>query len=249
MGFGHWLKGATRIRFDDRTLGNVLKNGAMVGGTAVGGPLGLAIGAAGGVAGQAALGGNLGESLNAGLKGATNTGLAQAGKGFLSNAIHSGAPAVPSLSGPSSMSVGAPTPGAINPGVSNLTGGVTHGMPLPSVSNLTTASHVAPTPGFFSKALDAGKGVAEWAGNHDKTTSALLSGVGDVLDPTQERLQKAQAQALERQTAESEYDYNQKKARDLALEPLRQALYGSLGQQVGNNYSAIAKNPYQPAGA
>lgn len=226
MGFSKWLKGATRIRFDDRTFGNLLKNGTMAAGTAVGGPLGLAIGAAGGVAGQAALGGNLGESLNAGFKGAANTGLAQAGKGLVSNALQRGAPALTSGS-PTLSSATVPT----------------NGLPLPSVPNLTSAG---PAPGFFSKALDAGKSAASWAGEHDKTTSALLSGVGDALDPNQERLQRAQADALERQNTETDYDFQQRKARDAAMEPLRQALYGSLGTQIGNNYGSIAANPYAP---
>lgn len=234
MSFGHWLKGATRIRLDDRTLGNVLKNGAVAGGTIVGGPLGLAIGGVGGVAGQAALGGNLGESLHAGLQGAANTGLAQAGKGVLSHAIHSGAPTMPST-----PAGGAPSTGISVPADANLTGAQ---IPTGSTFGIPGAGH---SPGFLRSALNTGKGALEWAGNHDKTTSALLSGVGDALDPNEERLQRAQADALERKNSETDYDFNQKKARDLALEPLRQALYGSLG----NGYSKIAPNPYTTGGA
>lgn len=217
MSFSKWLKGATRIRFDDRTLGNLTKNAGVVGGTIVGGPLGLAIGAGGGALGQAALGGNFGESLNAGLKGAANTGLAQAGKGVLSHAIHSGPPALPGAP---------PTPAG--------------GIPVSADANLTGA-HI-PTgadfgytkpPGLLSKALNTGKGIAEFAGDHDKLSANLLTGIGDALDQTPERLAKAQAQLLERQASEGEYDYNQRKARDLALEPLRQALYGNLIQRLG----------------
>ncbi len=229
MGLKQWLKGATRIRFDDRTLGNLTKNAGVVGGTLVGGPLGLAIGAGAGALGQAALpGANIGDIAGAGFKGAANTGLAQAGKGIVSKAIGSGAPAAPG------MSAGMDASGAIAPPPVP-----TNGLPLPEVPNLTSAG---PGPGFLSKALNTGKSALDWAATHDKTSSAVLSGLGDALDPTEERLQRAQAQSLERQNAESEYDYNQRKARDLAMEPLRQALYGSFGQ----GYQSIAPNPYAP---
>lgn len=241
MGLKKWLKGATRIRFDDRTLGNLLKNGAVAGGTMVGGPLGLAIGGVGSAAGQKALGGTWGESLNAGLKGAGTTGGLQAAKGVLSNAIHSGAGALPGA--PAGVDAGANAlPSAANDAVSH------GGLSLPDVPNLVTNAAPPVDPrGFLSKALDTGGNVAEWAGKHDKTTSALLGAAGDALDPTEERLQRAQAAALERQTGEAEYDYNQRKARDLAMEPLRQALYGKLGQQF-TTPSTVAPNPYLTTG-
>jgi hypothetical protein len=237
VSFSHWLKGATRIRFDDRTLGNVLKNGAVAGGTLVGGPLGLAIGGLGGIAGQAALGGNLGESLNAGLKGATNTGLAQAGKGLLTHALSSGAPGVsaptpatPTPSVPSVAPAGVPAAADIAPGVPNL-----------------VAKAVPDAPkGFLTRALDAGKGAASFLGDHDKTTSALLSTAGDEFDPTKRRVLARAGRGLEQQNAQGEYDYNRRKAQDLALEPLRKALYGSLGSQIGENYAGVAPNPYAP---
>lgn len=223
-----WLKGATRIRFDDRTLGNVLKNAGTVGGTIVGGPAGLALGAAGGIAGQAALGGNLRESLNAGLKGASNVGLAEAGKGVLSRALTHG-PA------------GVPSPAVANGAASVPTGG----LPMPNVPDLTTIAQPPIDPrGFLSRTLDAGKSTANWLGNHDKTASALLSTAGDVLDPTEEQLNREQARRLRLQSEADEYELQQRKARDAAMEPLRQALYGSLGSQIGNNYAQIAKNPY-----
>lgn len=240
MSFSHWLKGATRIRFDDRTLGNVLKNGAVVGGTVVGGPLGLAIGGLGGIAGQAALGGNLGESLNAGLKGAANTGLAQAGKGLLSHALSSGAPGVP-----------APTPGAPTPppGVSTVApAGVPSAAEIaPGVPNVVTAATPAQS-GILSRALDAGKGAASWLGDHDKITSSLLSTAGDEFDPLKRRAMSAQVAGLEQKNAESEYESQRRKAQDLALDPLRRALYGSLGSQIGGNYAGVPANPYADGG-
>jgi hypothetical protein len=232
MSFSHWLKGATRVRLDSRTAGNLLKNGAVVGGTMVGGPLGLAIGGLGGIAGQAALGGNLGESLNAGLKGAANTGLAQAGKGLLSHALSSGAPGVP-----------APTAGAATPDAAGFT-------PLPN-STLPTGAAIPGGSfdagrGFLKSALDTGKGAASFLGDHDKIAGALLTTGADAFDSSDRRLRSAEAAQLEQKNLESDYDYNKRKAQDLALEPLRKALYGSLGSQIGENYAGVAPNPYAP---
>jgi hypothetical protein len=230
LGFRKWLKGATRIRFDDRTLGNLTKNAGVVGGTIVGGPLGLAIGAGGGALGQAALGGNLKESLNAGLKGAANTGFAQAGKGLLSKAVGGGAPALPTA--------GAATPPPPVP---------TGGLPMPSVPNLTSITEKAIDPrNFIGKVGDQAGSVLDWASDHPNAAAGALKGVGSIMTSGAEnRTHNAQADLLEQQANETAYDFERRKMRDAQLAPV----WSSLGNTIGNSYAGVAKNPYLPAGA
>lgn len=225
MSFGHWLKGATRIRIDDRTAGNLLKNGAIAGGTLVGGPVGLAIGAGGGILGQAALGGNLKESLNAGFKGAANTGFAQAGKGMLSH-IGGGAPAGVSA---------APTPAPI--------GAVEHGgLALPGTPDLTTIAN-APKPSMLATVGDRAGGVFDWAADHPNAAAGALQGVGALATSgANNRTANAQADLMEKQAEETEYDFQRRKARDAQLAPV----WSSLGSTIGSNYGGVARNPYLP---
>lgn len=224
MSFGHWLKGATQIRFDDRTLGNVLKNGAVAGGTLVGGPLGLAIGAGGSALGQAALpGSNIGDILGAGLKGGATTGLLGSAKGLAGHAFGDGAA--------SAASGGA-------------TGAVpTTGLPLPSVPNLTSIAEKAVDPrNIVSKALDGGKQLAGWAAEHPNAASGALQGIGNIATAgPQNRAANAQARLLQKQAEETEYDFERRKMRDAQLAPIWSSLSNSASANAG-----IAKNPYLP---
>jgi hypothetical protein len=235
MGFGKWLKGATRIRFDDRTLGNLLKNGAVGAGTLVGGPLGLGIAAAGSAAGQKALGGSWKDAAGAGLKGASAAGGINAARGLLSGIGGSTASAAPGAGG-----------GVAQAGSAAADVVPTTGLPLPSVPNLTTIAEQAVDPrNFATKALDAGKGVLNFAEEHPYAAAGALKGVGSIMTSgASNRAANAEADLLEKRAEETEYDFMRRKQRDQQLAPV----WSALGSSVGNNYAGVAANPYLPAG-
>lgn len=222
-----------RIRFDKHTLGNVLKN---VSPALAFTPLGLA--------GTAAAAG-LGEI------GRGKHGLGDIAKSVGSNvAIGAGARGLAGHYGVLGQGGAAPVPAASTGPTPLAAPAPDGGLPLPSVPNPTTINTPPVDPrGFASKAWDTASSVGGKILDHDKTTAAVLGGLGNLgTMGTQNRQANAQTQLLEQQAKESEYDYNRRKAQDLALEPLRQALYGRLGQ-IGDAGSTVAKNPYTQAGA
>lgn len=218
-------------------------------------PLGLA-----GTAGLSALG-DLGRGKNikqAALGAAGNVAIGAGARGIAGHfgvLGQGGAAAPPPSVGSAPAPTGAiapsgvPAPAPINSGIPNLTtntsGTVPHVLPSPAVPDLIHgAGQVAP-PGEGGILNSIGK-AAGWAGDHDKTSAAVLSGLGNIgTMGAQNRAQNAQAQLLEQQSQQNEYDLNQRKARDLAMEPLRAALYGKLGS-LGT--STAAPNPYAATG-
>lgn len=216
MGFGHWLKGATRIRFDNRTLGNLIKNGAIAGGTALGGPLGLAVAGAGSAAGQKALGGSWKDAAGAGLKGAATAGTLHAGMGAAKGLLNHGAGSAASAA-----------PGALP----NST--------IPSGTGLVGGGD----PGFAGHALSAGGKALKFAEAHPNATAGALNAVSGLATAgSQNRMAGAQADLLEKQAEETEYEFQQRKARDAALAPT----WSALGSTIGGNYANVAANPYLP---
>lgn len=232
MGFGKWLKRATRIRFDNRTLGNLTKNVATGAGTVIGGPAGLALAGAGSALGQAALpGSNLGDILKSGVKGAATAGALNKVGGLAKRA----------LPGPSLPGAGAP--------------------PVPSVPSVATSTPtsaldaIEPLPGgdiagarsLGSKLLDPVRAVGNFAKDNATAVGLGLQGAGELVGAGSEnRLRNAEAAALERRADETLYDFEQRKRRDAQLAPL----WSALGQTVGSRISAppIAANPYLPRG-
>lgn len=223
MGLKKWLKGATRIRFDDRTLGNLTKNAAVGAGTIVGGPLGLAIGAGGSALGQATMkGANIGDIIGAGFKGGATTGLLGSAKNLATKAIPGGAP---------SVSASAPSAGF---------------SPLPN-SDISGASfgYTDPTKGVVDKALNVGKGALNFAKDHDTVAGAVLNTGGDLLlGGGQRAANEAEADLLRARADETAYDFERRKARDAQLAPIWSALATTAG-----NGQPVAANPYLPSGA
>lgn len=243
MGFGKWLKGATRIRFDKRTLGNLTRNVATGAGAVIGGPAGLALAAGGNALGSAIQpGGNLRGALKAAGQGAAAAGGLRAGAGLLNSARG----ALSSGSAPSvATGGGGAAPAAIPP-----VDGALDALPteLPHVG--ITPGTIAPTaaPGAFRSALNA---VGDAAGNVGKFAAKNPTAVGYGLQAagnlatagTENRMNEAQARLLEQRAGETEYDFEQRKRRDAALAPL----WSQLGSTFDSNYSGIARNPYAPA--
>lgn len=212
-----------RIRFDKHTLGNLVKNVSPIVGGLVGGPAGFAV--AGGLSaiGDKARGKDI--SISNALTNASLAGGASALKGhFMPGA---------------SPTIGAPGAGA--------TDVVTHGgLSLPTAPNLTTAAtHAIDPRSFIDKAVDVGGDVLGFAEKHPNTIAAGLNAVGGLSTAgAQNRTANAQADLLEKQAEESEYDFQRRKARDLALAPV----WSALGEGVGGGYAGVAANPYLPTG-
>jgi hypothetical protein len=83
----------------------------------------------------------------------------------------------------------------------------------------------------------AASGVAHFAKEYPMAVSGGLQGIGAIANSGSEnRLRNAQADAMQRQADESDYEFQQRKARDLALEPLRRALAAQIGQSIGTGY-------------
>jgi hypothetical protein len=204
-----------KIRFDSHTLGNLVKNVAPVAGTLVGGPLGLAVAGGLGVAGEAGRGHTKFSQLaKAGLSNAALAGAGEAGAGhFGFHGIGAGTPPIPSAT--------------------------------TSVSQNLDGSYASPVTNAATSAVDEGPGtlgkigsgigkVGGWVGDHDKTSAAVLGGLGNLgTAGSQNRLLNAQADIASQTAQQNAYEQKRREAQDLALEPLRQALYGKLGQNLG----------------
>lgn len=208
-----------RIKFDRHTAGNFLKNISPVAGL-LGGPLGFA--AAGGLSAVGDLARGKKVSVGNALTNATLGSGLNAAKGALSHAGSAATSAVPGAA-----------PGTV----------ATGGLPLPAVPNLTSITTPAIDPrNYAEKALDIGKGVVDWAGDHPTAAAGALQGVGALATSgAQNRTANAQADLLQKQAEETEYDFQRRKARDAQLAPV----WSSLGSSFGGE---VARNPYLPAG-
>ena len=230
--------GRLRLRLDRHSLSNLLKNVSPAAGL-IGGPAGIAL--AGGLSalGDLGRGKNIGQAVKGGVgNAALGAGVGQlASRGVLGSGLktfHNGVPGVPAV--PS----GAPT-------IDELAS-----QPLPSVgtidapgapvSTVSPASPV-PVPAAHGGLYNAAKRVGTFAAKNPLVVGEVLGAAGDLATAGSEnRLKNAQASALERQTGETLYDFEQRKKRDAELA----GLWGGLGTQLGQNIGgrAIAPNPY-----
>jgi hypothetical protein len=213
-----------RIRFDKHTLGNLAKNlSPALAFTPVGALGALALS----TAGDLSRGKNIGESLKGGLKNAAIGSGAKMGlnaaKGALSHLGGSG--------------VSAAVPNAAT---------ATHGgLTLSSVPNLTSITQQAVDPrSILEKAGSVGGKILGFAEEHPNATAGALSAVSNLsTSGARNRIANAQADLLEKQAGETEYDFQRRKERDAAYAPL----WGTLGSAYGQ--SPVAGNPYLPTGA
>lgn len=208
-----------RIKFDRHTLGNAVKNLSPVAGL-LGGPLGFA--AAGGLSalGDVARGKKV--SVGNALTNATLGSGLNAAKGAIAKHV-AGNAATSAI------------PGAATDTVAS------GGLALPETPNLVTAATRAVDPrNFAERALDTGGNVLGWAADHPNAAAGALQGVGALATSgAQNRTANAQADLLQKQAEETEYDFQRRKARDAQLAPV----WSSLGTAFGNG---IAANPYLP---
>lgn len=239
MSFKKWLRGATRIRFDDRTLGNLTKNLATGAGAALGGVPGLALAGIGSAAGQAMLpGSNIGDIAGAGLRGAGTAGALHSGVGALRSIGSSAGAAAPGVA--NAPVAGASTVGT--PGMAPLQAGV-GGVPSVTALPPTASSGALSRIGGRLKALP--RHALDFAKENPTSAALGLQAAGNLATSgTENRLLSAQAAELERRTGESEYESQRRQERERALQPLWSTLGQSLGR--GLRQSTAAPNPYVP---
>jgi hypothetical protein len=247
-----------KIRFDSHTLGNLVKNvspalaftplglagtagasflgdlgrGKNVGQAALGAAGNVAIGAgARGVAGHFGVLGQGGAPAAAGVASAPAPTTPIPGAGgpsdLMSMAGDAGAPAVPTPNTPIPSGGTAPDTGL---------GTVEHGrLALPQTPDLTQTLRQPTDPRGFLGRLAGGAGdLASFAEGHDKTAAAGLNALGSLAGQgaqnrrlaSQTNLENIQAQQLQAQI-------DRQKAQDAAMNPLREAIYGRLGQTIG----------------
>lgn len=208
------------IHFDRHTLGNLVKNISPAAGL-LGGPLGFA--AAGGLSALGDLGRGKKPSIKNALTNATLGSGLHAAKGMLSGGTHA-------ASGAAAAVPPAPVP--------------TGGLPLPPAPTLTSITEKAIDPrNLIQKVGDHAGGVFDWASEHPNAAAGALQGVGNLATAgAQNRTQNAQADMLEKQAEETDYDFQRRKARDAQLAPV----WSSLGNTIGNSYAGVAANPYLP---
>lgn len=208
----NWLAQATGIHisphhasFNRDQFGNLLKNVAPVAGMFMGGPLGAALaGGLGSAAGRGMQhGANLGNILG---QGALGAGIAGAGNG--------GMHALQAAFSPSSA---VSTAGEWGSPASGLNAG--------------RAGQAVAQLGEPSRLGSALSGVGHFAHDYPGAISGGLQGIAQIPQMGSEnRLRNAQANQMEQQAGESAYDFQTRKARDAALEPLRRALMAQIGQ-------------------
>lgn len=215
----NWLANMTGVHvsphgshFDRDQFGNLLKNAAPVAGMFMGGPLGAALaGGLGSAAGRGMQhGANLGNILG---QGALGAGIAGAGNG--------GMHALQAAFSPSSAA------GAASSGFGAAPGGGWQAYGAQALGN--------PDPGVLSKLGSgigsAASGIGHFAASNPMATAQGLQGIAQIPQMGSEnRLRNAQANQMEQQAGESAYDFQTRKARDAALEPLRRALMAQIGQ-------------------
>lgn len=238
MGFGKWLKGATRIRFDNRTLGNLTKNAAVAGGTLLGGPAGYALAGAGSALGQGLLpGSNLRDIAGAGVKGAGTAGALRVGGGLLKNAASSAQNPL-AVGTPGAASSASSIPSTLQP-PGTLTSALQGAPGAAPAGGLTTALQTSAVPqSGFRSALNT---VGNFAKDNTTALSMGLNAASNALTSGSEnRMNEAQADLLEQRADETAYDFEQRKRREAALAPL----WSNLGSALGSNYDQVAKNPY-----
>lgn len=217
-----WLSKHLGIHLDSHTLGNVLKN---VSPALAFTPLGLAGTAAASAIGDLSRGKNIGQAaLGAGENVALGAG-ARTGAGFLRNALNPTAnPSVltGALPGPSSLATQAVDGAPALAGTSAPSAG------LPALST------PVPPSGFADKLTSAAKGVGSFIKDNPTAAGQIGSAAGNLVTAGPRNAEAtAQTGLLRQQLEQNQYDLARRKASDLALEPIREALYGKLSQNLG----------------
>lgn len=212
----NWLANATGIHISPKRsyvnrnqFGNMLKNVSPIAGAFTGGLGGLLLGGAGSALGRGVQkGANLGNILGQGASGAALSGVGNMGINALKGAFAGGG---------SAAGAGA--------GAGGSAGGSAAGAMPGAVEEIQAGNVVHPAASKFGF---GGPGLLKSAGNFlkDNTTAVGmgLKGLGDIQGAgSQNRLANAQASRLE-------YETEEERRRQRALEPLRRALEGQLTQ-------------------
>lgn len=242
-----WFSKHFGITLDNHSLGNLLKNASPAFAMT---PLGLA-----GVAGASALGdlgrnkhnlggiaagalGNVG--IGAGVRGLSGAfgGAGATGGGSASTSSAGGA------TGPSLDQLAAGKPPAIGmtPGTHSGAFGAAPAASGPStsmgaLSNAAGGVHPGAAAPQMAQAPGAIKKTASFLGDHSNAIGMGLQGLGQLsTSGAQNRMAKTQADAMQ-------YELEQRRKRDLALEPLRRALAGQM-DQLTKGSGPVAPNPY-----
>lgn len=242
MSFGRWLKGATRIRFDDRTFSNLARNAGTIGGAAIGGPAGLALAAGGSALGRAtAKGANFGNIVGAGVRGAGEAGALRLGTGAVRGLLNAGGSSVPSVAG-GAGELGETALDRLPTGLTPSIGTTPTAAPNGILDALGGSGGTATrSPGLFRSALNT---TGSFVKNNPTAAAMGLQAAGNLATAGAEnRMNDAQADLLEQRRDETAYDFQKRRERDLALAPL----WSQLGSTFASNNSNIAKNPYLPA--
>lgn len=221
-----WLSKHLGIRLDSHTLGNLVKNVAPVAGTVVGGPAGLLLAGGLGAGGEALRGKTgIGDLVKAGVSNASLAGAGQAGKSLLSHALTPAAnPNVvtSALPGPSSLATQAVD------GAPALAGTAAPSAGLPAIS-----TPISPTT-FADKVGNAARSAGSFIKDNPTAAGQIGAGAGNLATAGPRNAEAAaQTGLLRQQLEQNQYDLARRKASDLALEPIRQALYGKLSQNLG----------------
>lgn len=211
-----------RIRFDKHTIFNALKN---VSPALAFTPLGLGGTLAASLAGDLGRGKGIKDAaLGAGENVALGAG-ARTGAGFLRNALNPAAnPNVvtSALPGPSSLATQAVD------GTPALAGTTAPSAGLPAIST------PLPPKTFADKVERAARSAGSFIKDNHTAAGRIGSAVGNLATAGPRNAEAAaQTGLLRQQLEQNQYDLARRKASDLALEPIRQALYGKLSQNLG----------------
>lgn len=234
MNFGRWLRGATRIRLDGRTAGNLFKNVATIGGSVMGGGAGIALAGLGNVAGQGLLpGSNIGDMARAGVRGAGTAALSNAARAGLSGLANRGASgAVDTGLGAVDSGVGAAADVAgAGPSVASA---------APEIAPLE-AGNIAGAQSTLSRVGRTASSVGSFAGRNSNSVAAGLQGLGMAMNaPGEARLRDAEIRRMESMTAADEEERARRRRLEESLEPLQLAL----AQQLNAPRAPVPSNPY-----
>lgn len=216
----NWLANATGVHISPNRsyvnrdqVGNLLKNVApaafLIPG--IGPGMAAGIGGLGSALGRGIQhGSNLGDILKQGASGAAIAGGGAQGMQALKGAF-----------APSSVASGAPSGFGAAPGG----GWQAYGAQAAEQPSQGLAASIGHGIG------SAASGLGHFAASNPLATAQGLQGIAQIPQMGSEnRLRNAQANQMEQQAGESAYDFQTRKARDAALEPLRRALMAQIGQ-------------------
>lgn len=193
----------------------------------------LASGLTGGIPGMVAGGlAGWGNALSGGGGPTLKGTLGAAAGGGLAGAAFGGESPLASAFGAGS---GGGAAGATAPSSAGLDAGAYGGAADASSVASDALAHNAPTS-LLGRVGGALKDVGRWAAKNPNT----IAGVGNAI--SEAPLNEARARLLRSQAAQGDYDYEQRKRRDIAMQPILQALAGQMQQYAGSH--SVAPNPY-----